>query len=215
MPNIVLHAEPRTILGKKVAHLRREGHLPANIYGHNIASTAITVNSATFTKLHGKLASTTLLQLELPGEPARPVLVQRATKDPRSGRFLHVEFYQVNLLEKITASVAIVAVGQPEPVTMGTGLLLQTLETVDVSALPGDLPPQIEVDVTSLHDSHEGIFVRDLPVDRTKIEVKTPEDELVFKIVAPQAASSEDVEAEEAAGEAAETASDDNAESES
>jgi len=195
MADIVLDAELRTLRGKKVAQLRRAGKTPANIYGHNVASTAVTINTTTFTKLQPKLASTTILQLELAGEAPRPVMVHRAATNPHTRKLLHVEFYQVNLREKITATVPVVATGTPAPVTAGSGVLLQALDTVEVTALPMDLPPDIEVDVSGLHDSHEGIYVRDLPVDRGKIEVRTPEDELVFKIVAPQAAPADEVEA--------------------
>ncbi len=196
MAQITISAEPRTILGKKVAQLRRAGKTPANIYGHNVPSTAVTINTNTFNRLHHKLASTTILQLEIAGEAPRPVMVHHATTDPRSGNVLHVQFYQVNLLEKITATIPIVSSGQPESVLAGTGILLQALEFVEVSGLPMDLPPDIEVDVSNLHDSHEGIYVRDLPISG-KLELKTPGDELVFKIVAPQAAAEDDVEAPE------------------
>jgi large subunit ribosomal protein L25 len=195
MAYIPLAAEPRTARGKKVAQLRRLGKTPANIYGHNIESTAVSINSVTFAKLQPKLAPTTILQLLLPGEDPRPVMVHRASRDPRTRAILHVEFYQVNLLEKITATVPIAAVGRPQAVAQGAGVLLQALDAVELEALPTDLPPDVSVDVSGLHDSHEGIYVRDLPIDRVKIHVKTHEDELVFKIVAPQAAPADEVEA--------------------
>jgi large subunit ribosomal protein L25 len=203
MANIPLRAEPRALRGKKVAQLRRMGKIPANIYGHNVAPTAVSINTTTFTRLHPKLAPTTILQLHLPDEEPRPVMVKRASHDPRSGRILHVQFYQVNLHEKITATIPIVATGQPEAVAQGSGLLLQALDAVEVEALPMDLPPDIAVDVSGLHDSHEGIYVRDLPIDRDKITIKTHEDELVFKIAAPQAAPEDEVVPAAEAAEAA------------
>ncbi len=203
MKHASLAAEPRTILGKKVARLRRTGKLPANIYGHNVPSRAITLDAHDFGLLYRHLLPTTIIDLRVDGQ-AHPVLMDRATADPRSGRLIHVEFKQVNLLEKVHATVPVVGVGTPEPVSAGDALLLQSLDVVTVSALPDELPPSIEVDLSVLVDLHSAIHVRDLSYDRSKIEVLTPADDLVFKLTGAQLR--EIIEEEEAAAAAEEAA---------
>jgi len=205
MKHATLAAEPRTILGKKVAQLRRVGKLPANIYGHNVQSTAITLDAHEFGLLYRHLLPTTIIDLNVGGH-SRPVLLAKAVNSPRSGLPIHLEFKQVNLREKVTASVAILGVGRSEMMTRGDGILLQSLDTLQVSALPDDLPADIEFDLSGLNDFETSITVHDLPLDRSKVDVLSPRDELVFKLTTPQVRdeeSEEQVEADAAAAEGA------------
>lgn len=207
MKHASLTAEPRTTLGKKVAQLRRAGLLPANIYGHNVQSTAITLDKHDFELLYRHVLPTTVIDLRVDGQ-SRPVLLAKASVSPRSGQLLHVEFKQVNLSEKVHASVSVVGVGQSELMARGDAILLQSLDTLNVSALPDELPSSIEVNLAPLVDFHAAIHVKDLPIDRAHIEVLTPGDELVFKLTAPQVRDeeSEAQVAAEVAEEAAATA---------
>lgn len=197
MKHADLVAEPRAILGKKVARLRHAGKLPANIYGHNVASTAITLDAHDFNLLYRHLLPTTIIDLRLDGQ-MRPVLLAKAVASPRSGQLIHVEFKQVNLLEKVQAMVAVIGVGQSEMMAQGDAILLQSLDSVSVSALPDDLPGDIHVDLSTLVDLHAAIHVGDLPVDSAKVEILTPRDELVFKLTTPQMREEEGAEAPEA-----------------
>src|SRR5437870_2563738 len=158
MKHANLMAEPRTVLGKKVARLRRAGQLPANIYGHNVPSTAITLDAHDFDLLYRHLLSTTVIDLRVDGQ-MRPVLLAKADVDPRTGRLIHVEFKQVNLSETVHATVPVVGRGQSELMARGEAILLQSLDAIDVSALPDDLPPDVAVDrkSTRLNSSHVAI----------------------------------------------------------
>ena len=194
MKHANLTAEPRTVLGKKVARLRRTGKLPANIYGRNVPSTAITLDSHDFELLYRHLLPTTVIDLRVDGQ-MRPVLLAKADVNPRTGRLVHIEFKQVNLREKVQASVPIVGVGRSELTARGEAILLQSLDAVEVSALPDDLPPNVEVDLAALVDFSAAIHVGDLPLDHSKIDLLTPRDELVFKLTPPQRRE-EELEAE-------------------
>jgi large subunit ribosomal protein L25 len=108
---------------------------------------------------------------------------------------VHIEFKQVNLREKVQASVPVVGVGRSELMARGEAILLQSLDAVAVSALPDDLPPNVEVDLTALVDFNAAIHVGDLPLDHSKIDLLTPRDELVFKLTPPQRRD-EELEAE-------------------
>jgi large subunit ribosomal protein L25 len=194
MKHANLTAEPRMVLGKKVARLRRAGKLPANIYGRNVPSTAITLDTHDFELLYRHLLPTTVIDLRVDGQ-MRPVLLAKADVNPRTGRLVHIEFKQVNLREKVQASVPVVGVGQSELMARGEAILLQSLDTIEVSALPDDLPPNVEVDLAALIDFNAAIRVGDLPLDHSKIDLLTPRDELVFKLTPPQRRE-EELEAE-------------------
>lgn len=183
MKHASLTAEPRAILGKKVAQLRRAGKLPANIYGQNAPSTAITLDAHDFGLVYRHILPTTIIDLRVSGQ-SRPVLLDKAAINPRSGQVIHVEFKQINMREKVHAAVTIVGVGKSEAIARGD-ILMQALDSVDVRALPDEFPNSIEVDVSVLVDLHSAIHVRDLPIDRSRIEILTPGDELVFKLTAP------------------------------
>ena len=206
MKHANLTAEPRTVLGKKVARLRRSGKLPANIYGRNVPSTAITLDTHDFELLYRHLLPTTVIDLRVDGQ-MRPVLLAKADVNPRTGRFVHIEFKQVNLREKVHASVSVVGVGRSELMSRGEAILLQSLDAIEVSALPDDLPPNVEVDLAALIDFGAAIHVGDLPLDHSKIDLLTPRDELVFKLTPPQRREEElEAEAVEEAEGAAEEA---------
>jgi large subunit ribosomal protein L25 len=125
----------------------------------------------------------------------RPVLLAKADVNPRTGRLVHIEFKQVNLREKVQASVPVVGVGRSELMARGEAILLQSLDAVEVSALPDDLPPNVEVDLAALIDFSAAIHVGDLPLDHSKVDLLTPRDELVFKLTPPQRRE-EELEAE-------------------
>jgi len=197
MKHATLAAEPRTVLGKKVGRLRRAGKLPANIYGHNVQSTAITLDAHDFGLLYRHLLPTTVIDISVDGQ-TRPVLLAKATNSPRSGQPIHIEFKQVNLREKVTATVQIVGVGESEMLARGDAILLQSLDSLQVSALPDDLPPDVEVDLSALVDFDVAIHVGDLNLDRSTIDVLTPRDELVFKLTPPQMRDEESEEQVEA-----------------
>jgi large subunit ribosomal protein L25 len=206
MKHANLTAEPRTVLGKKVARLRRSGQLPANIYGRNVPSTAITLDTHDFELLYRHLLPTTVIDLRVDGQ-MRPVLLAKADVNPRTGQLVHIEFKQVNLREKVHASVSVVGVGRSELLSRGEAILLQSLDAIEVSALPDDLPPNVEVDLAALIDFGAAIHVGDLPLDHSKIDLLTPRDELVFKLTPPQRREEElEAEAVEEAEGAAEEA---------
>ncbi|HKC75772.1 MAG TPA: 50S ribosomal protein L25, partial [Chloroflexota bacterium] len=206
MKHADLTAEPRTVLGNKVARLRRSGKLPANIYGRNVPSTAITLDTHDFELLYRHLLPTTVIDLRVDGQ-MRPVLLAKADVNPRTGQLVHIEFKQVNLREKVHASVSVVGVGRSELMSRGEAILLQSLDAIEVSALPDDLPPNVEVDLAALIDFGAAIHVGDLPLDHSKIDLLTPRDELVFKLTPPQRREEElEAEAVEEAEGAAEEA---------
>lgn len=115
---------------------------------------------------------------------------------PVTDDVLHVDFYQVNLTEKVTVNVPLEITGESQAVEKKIGLLLTPVTEVEIEALPADIPESIEVDISKLSEIGDEIKVADLQVDRSKIEITTPEDLIVAQIAELVTKEMEEVEAE-------------------
>ncbi|HSA83436.1 MAG TPA: 50S ribosomal protein L25 [Patescibacteria group bacterium] len=204
-----LVSEKRTVLGKKVKKLRREGLLPANVYGKGLDSTAIQVKLADFQKVFKEVGETGLIDLEVNGEK-KPVLVKNMHQTFPHHIPLHVDFYQVNLKEKVKTMVPIVLTGEPKAVADKIGLLLQTLSDVEIEALPEALPENIEISVENLAAVDEQLSVEDLKAPEG-VAILTAGDQIIAKIgelvveePEPETPAEGEEGAEGAAGEASE-----------
>lgn len=202
MKRLTLKVEDRKVLGKNVKRLRKEGILPANIYGKDVKSAAVQLPYEEFKKVFKEVGETGLLDVELEGK-ARPVLIHNVQYNHITREPVHADFYQVNLKEKVKTMVQLEIVGEPKAVTEKIGILLQPLSEVEVEALPEDLPEKIEVNVELLAAVDEQITVGDLKANQGVAILSDPTQviakiaELVTKEAAEQAAE-EAAAAEEA-----------------
>jgi large subunit ribosomal protein L25 len=201
-----LAAEPRDILGKKVAVLRREGKLPGVVFGHGLDSTPVSVDAHDFELLRRKVGQNALVDLSVDSTKAQPVLIHGVQVHPVTRRPLHVDLFLVRMTEELTVDVPLVPVGQSEAVNTDGGTLLHGIESVRVKALPDHLPQSIEYSIESLVDFDTAIHVRDLDIP-SDVTLLTDADEVVAKVQAPRIEVEEEpvvAEAEEGAeGEAA------------
>lgn len=181
-----LAAELRTITGRKVKKLRREGQIPANIFGKKITSQAITIVTADFQKIFKEAGETGLVDITLKGEKAaRPCLIVNVHIHPVTDLPLHADFHQVDLTQKVTANVPVELIGEAPAVKEKGALLITLLNEIEVEALPTDLPEKFEVDVSGLKEFDDAILVKDLKVD-SKVTIKTLEEETVVKAQEPK-----------------------------
>lgn len=158
-----LRAQPRTALRKKVRFLRRQGLTPANIYGHNLESKAVQLETESLLRTLRHIPRTALLSLYVEGEQTpRPVLIRHIQRHPTTDAILHIDLYQVSLTEKMRTEVPVHLVGTSPAVDDLGGVLVQELNTVQVECLPRDLPHAIEVDIGQLQSLNDSIHVRDL-----------------------------------------------------
>src|SRR6185369_18052090 len=142
-----LDAEPRALVGKKVATLRRVGRLPAVVYGHGVGSENVSIDAHDFELLRRKAGQNALIDLSVHGKKARPVLVHAVQVHPVNRRPLHVDLFLVRMTEELTVDVPLVATGESPAVTLHGGTLLHPSESVRVRALPDHLPQSIEYSV--------------------------------------------------------------------
>lgn len=203
MERLGLQAERRYVLGKSVRFLRREGIVPANLYGLGLESVALQVPAKDMEQLLGGMDGAALVQLTLDNEPARTVLIKDVQRDPVWGELLHVDLQQVAETERVRVEIPLQLVGEAPAVKTENGTLLQSRSIVTIHALPRDLPSHLEADVSSLVDFNAAIFVRDVPLP-SGVEIFDDPDELVAKVAPPKLAVAEEEEAAEV--EAAEVA---------
>lgn len=183
MDRIPLKAQEREVLGKKVKKLRRDGYIPGHVFGKKVETEHVTVKGLDFLKVLKEAGETGLIDLKIGEEKIRPVMIRGLQHDPVSGDLLHIDFYQVNLSEKVTVPVPIVLVGEePESVHVGDAVVLQNLQEVNVEALPTDLIENIEVDVSTLKNIDDAITVDMLNYDRSKLTLHAEPDEVVVKL---------------------------------
>jgi large subunit ribosomal protein L25 len=205
MKRHALKVEKRKILGKKVYKLRKEGLFPANIYGKGVKSVAVQVPYKDFEKVYKEAGETGIVDVDIAGE-IRPSLIHNIQQDYYKHTLLHADFFQVNLKEKVKTMVKIVTVGEPKAVAEKLGLLMQTLNEVEIEALPTDLPDKIEVNVEPLAVLDAQISVGEIKAP-AGVTILTDASQVVAKIgslISKEAA--EQAAAEAAAAEAAKAA---------
>jgi len=193
--DVTLSAEPRADTGKGVARtLRRNGRVPAVIYGHGREPEALSVDTTALGRLlAGISASTTVLNLAVGDRPPVRALIREMQRNPiRPADIIHLDFFEVRADEEIEVDVPVHLIGIPEGVRVGGGTLDQALYTITISVLPGDLPESIEVDVSGLTIGHS-IHVRDLSVP--KAEILNDENLPVASVIPPRAEAAPAAEA--------------------
>lgn len=181
----VLNADLRKITGRKVKKLRQEGLLPANVFGKKIKSESIQVIDKDFKVIYKEVGDTGLITLTV-GKDEKPVLVHDVQVNPMTDEVIHVNFLQVDLKEKVEAEVPVELIGESPVEKQSLGTVVQYVNEIKVEALPTDLPEKFVVDTSELSEVDQAIYVKDLKVDRSKVEIKNDADEIVVKVEPPQ-----------------------------
>ena len=169
MVRIPLKAEERTILGKKVKILRRQGIIPAHVFGKKTETEHVAVLARDFARVYDTAGESGLIDLKIGAEKVRPVLIRDVQVDPVRGATLHVDFYQPNLEEKIEAAVNVwipleLTGEEPEVVHTGEAVVIQPMNEVEVEALPAELPEKLVVDISKLKQIDDTVTISELGI---------------------------------------------------
>lgn len=178
---LTLTVQPRTIFGKKLKKLRKEGNIPANIYGPDFKSQSISVFFKDFIKMYKIAKETGVVYLKLDDQEL-PTLIKHVQRHPVDDHILHADFRKIDLKQKIQTDVPVKVVGQSEAVSQKGGVLLTQSESLTVEALPTEFPKQIEIDITQLKDIGQEIKVSDLPKSK-KYQIKDLLDKIIVSVV--------------------------------
>jgi large subunit ribosomal protein L25 len=196
MEKAVLNATVRTVIGKQVGAMRRDGKLPAVLYGHNFKATPITVDLREAAKVMHGLTASSLIYINLDGKE-HAALVRERQRDFLRNTLKHVDFQVVSLTEKIRAKVAIVLEGISPAVKDFNGIIISEMDSIEVEALPQDLPENIVLDLSLLKKIGDHFLVKDLLIS-DKVTKHAEPDEVVV-IVTAMKEEAEEVPAETAA----------------
>ena len=191
----LLEAKPRELTGKKVKALRREGKLPAIVYGGEIEPTPITLDTKKTRQLLGEIGANTLVTLKI-DEDEHLALVRESQRSVIKRELLHVDFQAVSLTEMISTTVPIATDGESPAVSDFNALLVTELEELDIEAEAQYLPDVITVDVSDLTEIGDNILVKDLNIS-DKVAIFNDPDDIVVVVASPTVLEIEIEEEEE------------------
>lgn len=182
--SISLSASTRAA-GSQLQVKRNEGLLPAVVYGHGIESKAVELDHREFTRAYKDAGENTIIQLSVDGDKPINVLVKDADLHPTTNRYIHADFFQVRMDEKIETAVPIDFAGEAPAVRELGGVLVKALDEVDVVALPADIPHAIEADISKLATFDDVIKVSDLPIAKG-VEIRNDSETVVALVEPPR-----------------------------
>ena len=182
---IILQLSSRTATGKASRKLREQGQTPAVVYGHGDAAREVAVSSRDLDRAYAAAGGNKIIGLKIDDARQKNALIHDVQVDVRTDHLIHADFYLVRMDEKIKTEVPIHLTGESTAVYQQEGTLLRPLETVEIEALPADLPESFEVDIAVLDDFDKTITVGDLTIP-AGVEVLTPAEELIAKVEPPR-----------------------------
>ena len=180
-----LKAQQREDVGKKLQSLRNKGIVPAVVYGSGHKPVSIEVNYEEFRKIFEKSGESTLIKLKI-GNESKNVLIHDIAKDPVSGKFIHIDFYQVRMDKEIKAEVPLVFEGEAPAVKNLEGVLVKTINHLEVEALPKDLPHEIKVDISGLDSFDKHVRIKDLILP-PGVKIDLDAEEVIVSVMPPRA----------------------------
>ena len=200
MEETVLNAKLRQVTGKQVRALRRAGLLPAVIYGRHIQPLAISLDTKEASHVLPGLTRSSLVVLDVEGVK-HTTLVRERQRHPVTGYLVHVDFNAISMTELLRATVAVIHRGEAPAIKNYDGILVSGVEEVEVECYPADLPENIVIELDSLQEIGDAIYVRDI-LPPPRVTILTDTDEMLVLITAQEAEVEEvEEEIEEAAGE--------------
>ncbi len=186
-----LSLEVRSVLGKKVSRLRRNGVLPATVYGKGVAPMAVQVDTRSFQDVYRRAGRTALVELQIAGQKPLAAFIHSLQRHPVTRAIIHADFRAVDLRQEIQVAVPLHIAGESPLAARGDAVVNQVMSVVEIRALPADIPAHITVDISGLDSFDRSIHVRDLALPPGAALV-TPGDELVVNLATTRAAVAEE-----------------------
>jgi large subunit ribosomal protein L25 len=188
--------DPRTVTGKKVRQLRREGVIPVHLYGAHIEPSNLQMDGRILNRLLPQVGANIPVSIELQGQDMENIcFVREVQRHPVTDEVIHVDFLRVDVTRTVSAEVPLTITGISPAVTEMAGTLLQNIQTLSIEALPMNMPAEIPVDVSVLVDFDTSLLVRDAVVPGNVTVLNDPDDAIVR--VAPPRLEVETYEGEE------------------
>ena len=196
MESLSLEVQPRTVFGKKLGALRRAGITPLHLYGRGTESLSLQAGTGALIQTLTRAGRTTPFTVSIEGSE-QLVMVREIQRHPVSEQLLHIDLIRVSRTERMTVDVPVQLVGEAPAAREPGAMLIQDLYSVQIEALPMNLPPEVTVDVSALTSPDMAISAQDIPLPQG-VSLVTPPAAPVVRIGAQRAAA--EPEAAEAAG---------------
>lgn len=193
---LTLPATTRTVVGKGVRHLRKQGELPIILYGHATEAQPLSVPLKSFRKVYREAGQSSLVEVKIGDKTPIKALIHDVQLDPVTDEILHADLYKVNMTEKVKTEVPLKFVGEAPAVKELEGNLITQRDYVTIEALPTDLIPEIEVDVSPLQTFEDTIKVADIKAKVPSTVTILDEDEEIVALVTPPRSEEELAELE-------------------
>ena len=186
MTKINLKSKIREDVGSsdKLNSFRKKGMIPAVMYGRKINPQNIWVKYLEFSKTYDEAGENTVIELEI-GDKKVNVLIHDIQIDPITGKFSHIDFFQVRMDEKIETNIPLEFIGESLAIKELGGMLVKSLDEIKVSCLPSDLPSEIIVDISKIKTFDDHIKIKDLNISE-KVKVLDDKDVVVALVEEPR-----------------------------
>lgn len=181
---LTLKAKKRETFGKKVKKLRKQGVLPAVLYGPEIKNLSLEINFKEFEKIFKQAGESSLISLEI-GKDKPSVLIHDIKKDPLTGRPIHIDFYRPLLTKKVKVTVPVVFEGEAPAVKELGGTLVKEIQELEIEALPQNLPHEIKVNVGNLKTLEDEILIKDIDLPEG-VKIQREPDEIMAIVMPPE-----------------------------
>ncbi len=185
MEKLSLKAQIRELSNKDLEAARKEGKIPAVVYGRGFENQHLFINDKEYNKIYSQAGESTIINLEIEGKDSLGVIIQDQQKHPLTSKPTHVDFYQVRMDEAIETEIELDFVGEPKAVKELGGILVKSRDSINVKCLPGDLVKEIKADVTGLATFDDVMRIKDLDIPE-KIEVLDDPNLTIALVNAPR-----------------------------
>ena len=183
---VEIELNSRELMGKKVGRLRRAGIVPVHLYGPGMESRALQCNASQLIRVLATAGGATPIHITIQGEPGNHLAFAREIQwDPKRDDLLHVDLLAADISRPVTAQVPIVLIGESAGARTVSGTVMHQLRTVDIQALPLEMPSEIELDISVMEEPDSVIRVSDLSIPENATLLSDVED-LVVRIELPR-----------------------------
>jgi len=185
MTKINLKSKIREEAGKNLNSFREKGLIPAVVYGHKVKPKNLWINYLDFKRVFDKAGESTVIELEIGEKEKVNALIHDSQSDPLTGRFSHIDFFQIRMDEEIETEVPIEFFGESPAVKELGGMLVKNMDAISVKCLPGNLPREFKVDISKIKTFDDHFKISDLEVPE-KVEILAEADTVIALVAPPR-----------------------------
>jgi len=185
MTQINLKSKIREEVGKKLDSFRKQGLIPAVVYGNKVKPKNLWINYLDFKRVFDKAGESTIIELEIGEKEKVNTLIHDTQSDPLTGKFSHIDFFQIRMDEEIETEVPVEFFGESPAIKELGGMLVKNIDAIGVKCLPGNLPHEFRVDISKIKTFDDHFKISDLEIPE-KVEILAEMDTVIALVAPPR-----------------------------